>query len=255
MFKNDRHTILVAGDTHFKLRPDPDEVRRRDLFLSFLEAARDADELVLLGDIFDFWFDYPHFRLRGYEELLSALDGVRDAGVRLHFVGGNHDIWAARYLHERYGTSPHGEPFTLDAGGLRIRLVHGDGLLVRDWLYSSFRRLVRQRAGVLFAKSLHPELLYAFSHWLSHASRQASRDERHLIEKRARRHLARARGDWDLLLIGHVHHAFRIAEGGREMAALGSWFGGEASYAIVQGGRFELRDFAAEPRPPVADPQ
>ncbi|MBK7701724.1 MAG: metallophosphoesterase [bacterium] len=198
MFKNDEHTILVAGDTHFKLRPDPAEVRRRDLFLSFLEAARDADELVLLGDVFDFWFDYPHFRLRGYDELLTALDGVRDAGVRLHFVGGNHDIWAAR---------------------------------------------------------LHPELLYAFSHWLSHASRQASRDERHLIEKRARRHLARARGEWDLLLIGHVHHAFRIAEGGREMAALGSWFAGEASYAIVQGGRFELRDFAAEPRPPVADPQ
>ena len=76
---------------------------------ALLELARSADHLVLLGDIFDFWFDYPHFRLKGYDALLNALDLVRDAGTRIHFIGGNHDIWAAGYLHQRYGSSPTGD--------------------------------------------------------------------------------------------------------------------------------------------------
>ncbi len=248
MDKQSSRVVLFVGDTHFHLVPGPGEPERIRLFLEFLEWARGADDLVLLGDVFDFWFDYPHFRLRGYEEILQALDRVRDAGVRLHFVGGNHDIWAARYFHERYGTSPDGEAFTMELDGHRLHLTHGDGLLVRDWIYSSFRWLVRRRAGILLAKSLHPELLYSFCCWLSGTSRKAQRDETALIEERARRRLARTHGDWDMLLMGHVHHAFRIEDEGREMAALGSWFG-EASYGIWSGGRFELKDFAADPRP------
>ncbi len=248
MGKADQHTILFVSDTHFHLEPEPGEKERIALFLEFLEMAGQADELVLLGDIFDFWFDYPHFRLKGYDELLAGLDKVRDRGTRMHFIGGNHDIWAANYMHRRYGCAPGGKALTIEAQGRRLHLVHGDGLLIKDWLYNTFRWLVRQRAGIAFAKSLHPELLFSFSRWLSHTSRQVSRDEAAIIEQRAISYLERNPGDWDLMLIGHLHHAFRLTNGARTLAALGSWFD-EASYGIMREGRFELLDFATDPRP------
>jgi len=243
MSKTASRTILFAADTHFHLVPHRGEEQRLGRFLEFLHAAQAADDLVLLGDLFDFWFDYPHFRLRGYEEILSALDRVRDSGTTLHFVGGNHDIWVAPFFHERYGTSADGSPCTLETDGQRIRLIHGDGLLVRDWIYGGFRKIVRNTFAVTLAKSLHPELLYHFCCWLSGTSRKASRDESALIVKRAGRYLARPGHDWDLLLIGHVHHAFLIENEGRRMAALGSWFG-EESYGMWRNGRFSLHDFS-----------
>ena len=186
-----RVSALFVGDSHFHVRPDRAEQARQARFLEFLADARQAQHLVLLGDIFDFWFDYPHFLLRGYESLLRGLDGVREAGTRLHFVGGNHDIWAARYLHERYGTEIEAGPLSLALGATRIHCVHGDGMLGKDLAYRGFRSLVRNPAAVRLAKALHPEALFAFSTWLSGASRAATRDEAAGTEKKASRYLDR----------------------------------------------------------------
>ncbi|MFH1843626.1 MAG: UDP-2,3-diacylglucosamine diphosphatase [bacterium] len=237
------------ADTHFHLRPDREETARVVQFLAFLEAACQVDHLILLGDIFDFWFDYPHFRLKGYEEILLALDRVKSAGVEIHFVGGNHDIWATRYLNERYGVAGDGLPQILQLGHRRILLNHGDGLLSHDWIYSSFRWLVRHRAGILFAKAWHPELLFAFSSWLSGTSRNVTREEADAILHKASRWLqAQPPGDWELLVIGHVHHPFIVEHEGRIMAALGGWLG-RAEYGLYQDGEFSLHDFDRDPPP------
>lgn len=221
-----RGSALFVGDSHFHVHPDQAEQARQARFLDLLADACQVEHLVLLGDIFDFWFDYPHFLLRGYEPLLRGLDAVRAAGTRLHFVGGNHDIWAARYLHERYGTEVDAGPLTLSFGSTRIRCVHGDGMLGKELMYRGFRRLVRNPAAVRLAKTLHPEALFAFSSWLSGASRAATRDEAEGIETKATRYLARAVQtvpEWDTLVIGHVHHAFRITRGPCTMLSLGGW--------------------------------
>ncbi|MFO7654083.1 MAG: UDP-2,3-diacylglucosamine diphosphatase [Candidatus Krumholzibacteriia bacterium] len=239
-------TALFVADSHFHLRPAAAEARRVERFVAFLEAAAGVPHLALLGDIFDFWFDYPHFRLRGYEEILQALDRVRDAGSRIHFVGGNHDIWAAGYLHERYGSEPAGDPITLELDGRRIHLTHGDGLLVRDWAYASFRWLVRRRTGIVLAKAVHPELLFALSTWLSGTSRAADRDEAAQMEAKARRWLRRRRHPpWDLLVMGHLHHPVLLEHDGRQMAILGSWLD-RLGYGVLREGLFSLADFPAQ---------
>ena len=175
--QNQQPTAIFVADSHFHLHPDSQEERRVAQFCELMELASRADHLVLLGDIFDFWFDYPHFRLRGYESILHALDKVRDAGTIIHFIGGNHDIWAATYMKQRFGCKIAGETELLTLGSRRILLSHGDGLLGFDWVYNTFRAMVRTRAGIVLAKSLHPEILYAFSEWLSGTSRGADRDE------------------------------------------------------------------------------
>ncbi|MCB1182145.1 UDP-2,3-diacylglucosamine diphosphatase [bacterium] len=242
-------TVVFVSDSHFHLEPDADERARLDRFCELLAWSRGADRLVLLGDIFDFWFDYPHFRLRGYDRLLTALDEVRAAGTEITFIGGNHDIWAARYFHDRYGCHADGEPLTLQLGRRRVLLTHGDGLLKFDWAYNSFRAVVRTRLGVLLAKSLHPEILFALSTWLSGHSRGATRDEASAIERMADRWFDRAGApDWDLMIMGHVHHGLHLHRSGREMVALAGWFS-PLSYGLLRDGEFRLLEMGAAPLP------
>jgi len=234
-----RVKAVFLADTHFHVeRPSAEEERLRH-FLCLLERIAGVPDVVLLGDIFDFWFDYPHFYMKGYNQLLEGLDGVAAAGSRLHFVGGNHDIWAAGYLHRRCGSRADGGPVTLDLDGKRIRCTHGDGLLGRDLLYRAFRAVVRHPAGVLLGKSLHPEALYAFSTWLSKTSRESDRDEAAGIERKADRWLQQ-RGDapWDQLVIGHVHHRYTTEHQGRRMSCLGGWFG-PLHFALWRDGALE----------------
>ncbi len=242
-------TVLFVSDSHFHLQPDPAESARMDQFLQLLTLSHQVDHLVLLGDIFDFWFDYPHFRLKGYEALLHGLDEVRAAGTQLHFIGGNHDIWAVDYFHRRYQCTATGAPETIQFGSRRVRLDHGDGLLKFDWAYNSFRAMVRTRPGIVLAKSLHPEILFALSTWLSGKSRGATRDEASAIEERGRRWLARQQtAPWDLLVMGHVHHGFVHENGGRQLAALAGWFD-PLGYGLLRDGRFSLHEFGRGPSP------
>jgi UDP-2,3-diacylglucosamine hydrolase len=244
-------TAIIVADSHFHLYPDQAERERVARFLELLQLATAADHLVLLGDIFDFWFDFPHFRLDGYDSILQGLDLVREAGTRIHFIGGNHDIWAAGFMHRRYGSSPKGETETIRFGDRRLLLIHGDGLLIFDWAYNSFRAVVRTRAGIVVGKSLHPEILYAFSTWLSGKSRSANRDEAAQIETRSRQWLDRQEDvDWDLVVAGHVHHGFQIESGPLQMASLAGWFD-TLGYGLLQGGTFRLLDFARDPLPEI----
>ncbi len=249
MQHNRQPTAIFVADSHFHLFPDAAEQQRIRRFCELLELSQKADHLFLLGDIFDFWFDYPHFRLRGYDEILQAIDQVRDAGTRIHFVGGNHDIWAAQFLNLRYGTSPNGEPFVISLGSRQIKVCHGDGLLGFDWAYNTFRAMVRTRLGIVLAKSLHPEILYTLSHWLSGQSREASRDEASRIEEKAQVWIDRCREtDWELMIMGHVHHPFQAVSGGQTLTALAGWFD-ILGYGVLQEGVFSLLDFEKDPRP------
>ncbi len=249
-----RQAVLFVADSHFHLHPDQAENRRRARFCELCRLAENAGHLVLLGDIFDFWFDYPHFRLRGYEDVLQALDAVRTAGTVVHFVGGNHDVWAADYMHERYGCEVRPLRSVLVAGGRRVQLIHGDGMFKFDWAYGAFRELVRARAGIALAKSLHPEILFALSTWLSGRSRCATRDEAAVIESRAAAWLSAqtepgtTSPDWDLTLIGHVHHGFTVSDRGRSLAALPGWLD-PLGYALLSDGQLCLLDFDRDPVP------
>ncbi len=249
MQHNKQPTAIFVADCHFHLSPDADEQQRINRFCELLTLAHKVDHLFLLGDIFDFWFDYPHFRLRGYDEILQALDLVHKSGTKIHFVGGNHDIWAAQFLSQRYGTRPGGEPFVITLGSKKIKVCHGDGLLGFDWAYNTFRAIVRTRVGIVLAKSLHPEILFALSEWLSGHSRGANRDEASRIESKAQNWIENCQEtDWELMIIGHVHHPFSTTAHGKTLTALAGWF--EClGYGVFAQGEFKLLDFEKDPRP------
>jgi UDP-2,3-diacylglucosamine hydrolase len=145
----------VVSDIHLGAVPRATERS----FVAFLEhAGGAAAQLLIAGDLFDFWFEYgtvipgKHFRV------LAALAALVEAGIPVTLAGGNHDAWGGRFLREEVGVTYHAHPFHMELGGRRALVAHGDGLGKGDLKYRILKAVLRSRATVLGFRALHPEL-------------------------------------------------------------------------------------------------
>jgi UDP-2,3-diacylglucosamine hydrolase len=202
---------LIFSDVHLNVAEDGRPVR--EAFITFLRTINPAevDRIVILGDLFDFWFEYKHVIFSGYFDVLRPLADLHDAGVRFHFVCGNHDFWAGRFLRDHLDFDIHFEPLTLDFGGERVQFVHGDGINPKDVSYRIYKKIARFRPVVWAFGCLHPD-------WAMGIAQRVSRGSRHMfgahdlsqgsevkpIQEYAIRTLAA--GDADVVMCGHTHY-------------------------------------------------
>jgi len=118
-----------VADVHLGLKLQDEHVREKT-FVDWLDSiASDAAALYLLGDIFDFWWEYKQVVPKGYVRVLGRLAQLADSGVAVHFFKGNHDQWTFGYLEKEIGMHIHDAPFVTQFGNTRFCLGHGDGLL------------------------------------------------------------------------------------------------------------------------------
>jgi len=122
--KRGKHYFVA--DAH--LGPTLQDFRSREKdFADWLDSiAPDAAALYLLGDIFDFWWEYKHVVPKGYVRVLGRLAQLADAGVAIHFFKGNHDQWTFGYLEKEIGMQVHDRPFVVQIGNARFCMGHGD---------------------------------------------------------------------------------------------------------------------------------
>lgn len=121
-------------------------------------AANRTRHLILNGDVFDFWFEYRHVIPRGHTRILGHLAALVDAGIRIDFVGGNHDWWAGSFLSEEVGLILHHDPVIMDLGGWRTLVAHGDGLGRGDLGYRCLRWTLRSPLTRTAFRWLHPDV-------------------------------------------------------------------------------------------------
>ncbi len=203
---------VVLSDAHLEARPLGRE--RREAFAAFLRTlpGGGVQRLIVLGDLFDFWFEYRHAVFSEYFEVLRAFAELRDQGVELHLVCGNHDFWAGRFLRDHLGFHIYRSGVMLDFDGRRALLAHGDGLNPRDRGYRLYKRLARAPMVIWCFGLLHPDLAMAIAQRVSHTSREYTRapDLAQGAEAKALRAYARGvleRGEADIVLCGHAHAA------------------------------------------------
>lgn len=121
--------IYFVSDAHLGSLLLTDKIEHERKLVRWLEQVRpSAQAIYLLGDIFDFWFEYKTVVPKGYVRLLGKLAEMVDAGIEIHFFTGNHDIWTFGYLEQEVGLIVHRKPETIDIGGKRFYMAHGDGL-------------------------------------------------------------------------------------------------------------------------------
>lgn len=236
---------LVASDAHLGAVPPASERR----FLDFLSAVPDrTDDLVLAGDVFDFWFEYRSVVLREHFDALRALADVVDAGVRVRWIGGNHDAWAGSFLRDQVGLELLDAPLVADVGGRRAFLAHGDGLAGGDWGYRALKAVLRSGPARGLFRLLHPDLGAALARRASHTRREAEADGPSRRKKdRAEalsRHAARLLEDdpsLELVVLGHAHRPeLTEVEPGRHYLNPGDWIN-SFTYGVVAADGVELR--------------
>lgn len=149
--------IYFLSDAHLGSRAIPHARQQERRLVRFLDEIKDkAQAVYLLGDMFDFWFEYRTVVPKGYTRFLGKLSELTDHGVEVHFFTGNHDIWCRDYLERECGVVVHREPLTLDLGDKTFYLGHGDGLGDPDVKFKCLRAIFHNRlCQWLFAK-IHP---------------------------------------------------------------------------------------------------
>jgi UDP-2,3-diacylglucosamine hydrolase len=245
--KINRDPIYFISDTHFHDKRLPSEVHRRQSFSSLLDSIPQGAALFLLGDIFDFYFEYNSVVHNCYFDIFCALRRLSRRGVQMHFLGGNHDSWTGSFLREEIGVDIHREEIRLEAQGRRIVCVHGDLILPGDRGYKILKAVIRNPSVIAAARLVHPDLLSAIARLVSKASKR--------ITKRSQEAMAKRLGDIafaryfsngnDAFIMGHVHYPLHQTSGRSEFVILGDWID-HFSYAVLSGGKLRLEKFTSE---------
>lgn len=166
--------VYFLSDAHLGAAMLRDDRERERRLVDFLEGIKPAcAALYLLGDMFDFWFEYKRVVPRGHARFLGELARFTDEGIPVHFFTGNHDIWAFDYLREECGVTLHFDNEWVTIGSKRFLIGHGDGLNPRDKAYLRLRRLFHNRCLQRLFRWIHPDAGIRLANaWSSHSRLQ-----------------------------------------------------------------------------------
>ena len=167
-----RTKIYFASDFHLGAPNEAVSAARERKIIAWLDSiSDDVAELYLVGDIFDFWFEYKHAVPKGFIRFLGKLALLRDAGVAIHIFIGNHDLWLGDYLTKELGIIVHYEPLQIERNGQYFFIAHGDGLGPGDKNYKCMKRIFTNPLCKWLFKWLHPDLGIGLASFLSRRSR------------------------------------------------------------------------------------
>jgi UDP-2,3-diacylglucosamine hydrolase len=244
-----KKTYFIS-DVHLGAPALTNNSEREKLFVNLLdEAGKDADEIYLLGDIFDFWYEYRKVVPRGFVRTLGKIAELTDRGINVHFFTGNHDVWVYDYLPKETGVIVHHEPIVKNIGNKTFYLGHGDGLDPSDKGYLFLKRLFTSKTAQFFFSRLHPNIALWFGHQWAKRSRISKGIQPEYIDDIenessilfARNYIKSNHIDY--FIFGH-RHVFLESEITASVKAvfLGEWFN-FFSYAVFDGEKLELKKF------------
>jgi UDP-2,3-diacylglucosamine hydrolase len=242
--------IYFASDFHLGLPAGSAPVEREKKVVSWLKSVvHDAKEIYLLGDIFDFWWEYKLVVPRGFTRFLGTVSEITDSGIPVHFFTGNHDMWVGDYLSNECGMIIHRTPITTLFDGKKFHLAHGEGLGTKSTGYKILLSIFRNKPLQVMYSALHPSIGVGIGHKWSLNSRLGKGitkeflgdDDEDLI--RYARSIAE-KDKIDYFIFGHRHLAMThklLPES--EIIFLGDWIK-NGSYAVWDGNTLKFTTLA-----------
>jgi UDP-2,3-diacylglucosamine hydrolase len=238
----------ITSDVHLGAVPPDTEAA----FLTFLEhAGQEAGRLMIVGDLFDFWFEYGEIIMGRHFRVLAALAALVDAGVPVLLTGGNHDAWGGRFLREHVGVQFHPDQVRTLIAGRPALLAHGDGLGEGDLRYRALKAVIRSRPMIGAFRVLHPELGLRIARRVSSTQEKSSGDadpgaggRARFIQEWATRRL-RADPELAWVVCGHAHApAIEEVAPGRHYVNAGDWLTHWSYVSVAPDGRPTLQRWA-----------
>lgn len=222
--------IYFASDFHLGLPAGSDPLERERKVVKWLrDVAPEAKEIYLLGDVFDFWWEYKLVVPRGFTRFLGTVAELTDSGIRVHFFTGNHDMWINDYLVRECGIIPHTSPVTEEFSGKIFHLAHGEGLGTRDNGYKILLSIFRNKVLRAMYSALHPSIGVGIGLKWSLNSRLGKGinveflgEEKEDLIRYARAILQKEKIDY--FIFGHRHLGMKYSlNNGTEIVFLGDW--------------------------------
>ena len=169
--------IYFASDFHLGSPNLAESHKREKLIVQWLtEIEKDAKAIYLVGDIFDFWFEYKTVVPKGFVRLLGKIANLTDNGTPVHLFVGNHDLWMKDYLETEIGVSIHHRNIIIEEGNKKLFVGHGDGLGDGDYLYKLLRKIFTSKVCQWVFARLHPNLALTIAHIWSRGSRKSGEE-------------------------------------------------------------------------------
>ena len=232
-----------------------DSLQREKDMVQWLETIEpDAEKVIMLGDIFDFWFTYRHAVPRGFVRLLGKMAQMADNGVEFHFFIGNHDMWLFYYLEKEVGVIMHNHPEELIINGKHFLLGHGDGIDKADPSYNIVKRIFRNRFNQWLFAGVHPNISFPIAYRWSDRSRRShgtdmlpylGDEEEGIFQyclQRQQERLATSLPPFDYFLFGHRHTPVIRPCGNATYFNVGNWIQNR-DYAVFDGTNVTLTSF------------
>lgn len=241
--------IYFVSDVHLGAPALSNNRERELLFAKWLDSIRDdVAELYLMGDIFDFWFEYRKVVPRGFTRILGRLADLTDKGVPVHFFAGNHDVWVFDYLPQETGLTLHRDEWITEIGGKKFYLAHGDGLDPDDKGYLLLKKIFTSKTLQWWFSRIHPNFAFHMAHQWSKSSRlsKLNRQEEFKVKNECMYKFAEnyLKKEWiDYFIFGHRHRMADVeVKNGSRFILLGDWIT-NFSYGVFDGDRFILNKF------------
>ncbi len=241
--------IYFFGDTHFKVSKSNQENKKVEKFSKFLDSiSKDNTKgsLFIMGDLFDYYFEYKNQTSSDYEKIFTKIEGIKDKGFKIYFIAGNHDYWIGDYF-KKYTTKTFLDDTSIDYKNNRIYVTHGDGILSWDNSYRLLKRVLRSNIFIKMYSLLPKNIALKIAKKISHERK----DSHYLDQEKINRihdeldSFAQQKidGGFKYVIMGHYHHLYQKELNNGELILLGECNEDNYNYAMFDGDKLEIKNF------------
>lgn len=242
--------IYFASDFHLGVPNYNNSLAREKRLVAWLDSIKhDAAEIYLVGDLFDFWFEYKTVIPKYFTRLLGKLAELRDNNIPITFFTGNHDMWMFGYFEEELGIPVIRQPIDREINGKKFHIAHGDGLGPGDNGYKFIKKVFASKLCQWLFKWVHPDIGIGVANYFSGTSRKKTGDsdakflgeENEWLVIYSREKLQEQHRDF--FIYGHRHLPMEIMlNENSKYINLGDWIN-HFTYAVFDGENVELKKF------------
>jgi UDP-2,3-diacylglucosamine hydrolase len=245
--------IYFASDQHLGAPTSEKSKEREKKLVRWLDIVKeDAEAIFLLGDLFDFWFEYKTVVPKGFVRVLGKLAEIKDSGIPIYFFVGNHDLWMNDYFEKELGIPVYHEPKEFVFSGKTFLIGHGDGLGPGDNGYKRMKKVFTNPFCKWLFRWLHPDLGVRLAQHFSVKNKLISGEEDVLYLGEEKENLIQyckqvlATKHYDYFVFGHRHLPMKLSlEKNSEYINLGDWIS-YFTYGVFDGGCLEIASFKEE---------
>jgi len=239
-----KDSIYFLSDAHLGSNsPEREKLKEERLLLFLEQIKKDSQALYILGDLFEFWFEYKNVIPKDHFSILIKLKELIDSGVPITYLVGNHDFWLGDFLTEQIGIKIVKHPLSLEHQGKNIYLIHGDGLAKKDFGYRILKNILRNKINIWLYRLIPSDFGIPFAKKVASYSRNKTQfRDKEFLEDYREFAKEKIKEGYDAVIIGHTHQpCFEELDKGIYIN-IGDWFE-HFTYGKLSEGKFYLLEF------------